>query len=157
MIYFSSNRTGRYEVWKVPSVGGGATRVTRDGGFAPVESHDGRFVYYVKGLQRGGIWRVAVEGRDETFVVDGPTPGFWGYWALLKDGIFFATQERNVHAPALVQYFDFATQRTRIVGPLDAPAIAFNPFFAITPDGKSIFYVKAKPITSDIMLVKNFR
>src|SRR5882672_10753157 len=70
-IYFASNRTGRYEVWRVPSRGGKQTKVTTNGGVAPFESPDRRFIYYVKGLERGGIWRVPVEGGDETFVVDG--------------------------------------------------------------------------------------
>jgi Tol biopolymer transport system component/DNA-binding winged helix-turn-helix (wHTH) protein len=156
-IYFASNRTGRYEVWKAPVNGGGSpTQVSKGGGFAPVESPDGEFVYYLKGIQSGQIWRVPVGGGEETFVVDGPTPRFWGYWALLADGICFATWE-GPHVPALVHYFDFASKLTTRVGRLDAPAIVFSPGFAMTPDGKSILYVKMKPTTSDIMLVKNFR
>jgi hypothetical protein len=54
-------------------------------------------------------------------------------------------------------YFDFATKRTVRVGYLDTHTIWFKPGFAVTPDGKSILYVKMKPTTSDIMLVKNFR
>jgi hypothetical protein len=107
-------------------------------------------------MDSGSIWRVPVEGRGETFVVDGPTPNFWGYWALLPEGICFATWEGQ-NAPALVHYFDFASKLTTRVGHLDAPAIVFSPGFAMTPDGKSILYVKMKPTTSDIMLIKNFR
>ena len=40
-IYFSSNRTGRIEVWKVPAGGGNAVQVTRNGGLYGVESPDG--------------------------------------------------------------------------------------------------------------------
>ena len=31
-IYFSSNRTGQFQVWKIPASGGDAVQVTRDGG-----------------------------------------------------------------------------------------------------------------------------
>jgi Tol biopolymer transport system component len=105
-IYFASDRTGRYEVWKVSADGGKASQVTTSGGFAPFESRDGKFIYYVKGLQERGIWRVPVEGGAETFVVDGPTARFWGYWSLLENGIWFATQEPYGRARALMQYFD---------------------------------------------------
>ena len=156
-IYFASNRMGRYEIWKVPADGGKATQVTRNGGFAPFESRDGKFIYYVKQIDERGIWRVPVDGGEETFVVDGPTARFWGCWSLFPDGIYFARQEQNERAPAWVHYFDFAHKGTTTVGRLDSPAIPFGPCFAMTPDGKSILYVKNKPTTSDIMLVKNFR
>ena len=50
-IYFASNRDGSWQVWKVPSSGekaGSARQVTRGGGFAAIESTDGRHVYFTK-------------------------------------------------------------------------------------------------------------
>ncbi len=131
-IYFASNRTGRYDVWKVLAAGGKATQVTTNGGFAPFESRDGKFIYYVKQIDERGIWRVPVDGGEETFVVDGPTARFWGYWALLENGICFATQEPYERATALVQYFEFATKRKVTLGYLNALAFAFGPGFAMT-------------------------
>ena len=49
-IYFDSARTGEQQVWKIPEAGGDAIQVTRDGGFAPLESPDGKFIYYTKDL-----------------------------------------------------------------------------------------------------------
>jgi Tol biopolymer transport system component len=49
-IYFDSTRTGEQQVWKIPERGGDAIQVTRDGGFAPLESPDGKFIYYTKDL-----------------------------------------------------------------------------------------------------------
>ena len=44
------------------------------------------------------------------------------------------------------------------LGRLDAPAIRYELFFAVSPDEKTTFYVKRKQgDTSDIMLVKNVR
>ena len=157
-IYFASNRTGRYEVWKVSSNGGSATQVTYGGGFAPFESDDGKFIYYVKGFEVRGIWRIPVEGGDETRILDGPVSGFWGYWALLPHGIVFATQEQNGRAHALVSYFNFISKQITDLGHLDSPAFRYVPNFAVSPDEKWIYYVKRKQgDTSDIMLVKNFR
>ena len=47
-IYFASNRGGSLQVWKMPSTGEPAPQVTRHGGFAALESPDGRFLYYAK-------------------------------------------------------------------------------------------------------------
>ena len=49
-IYFDSARTGEQQVWKMPSDGGEAIQVTWDGGYAPLESPDGKFLYYTKHL-----------------------------------------------------------------------------------------------------------
>jgi Tol biopolymer transport system component len=61
-IYFDSARTGEQQVWKIPDSGGDAIQVTRDGGFAPLESPDGKFIYYTKNLGGqpfgGSPWRV---------------------------------------------------------------------------------------------------
>jgi Tol biopolymer transport system component len=48
-IYFGSNRTGRFEIWKMPSDGGPAVRITKGGGIASIEGRDG-FLYYAKTL-----------------------------------------------------------------------------------------------------------
>jgi dipeptidyl aminopeptidase/acylaminoacyl peptidase len=37
-IYFASDRTGRFEVWRLPADGGGAERLTDEGGYACFES-----------------------------------------------------------------------------------------------------------------------
>ena len=51
-IYFASNRTGAWQVWRVPAAGGVEEQVTTDGGFAAFESPDGRYLYYAKGRAR---------------------------------------------------------------------------------------------------------
>ena len=47
-IYFSSTRTGRWEIWRQPAEGGEALQMTHEGGLIPLESHDGKVVYYQK-------------------------------------------------------------------------------------------------------------
>ena len=49
-IYFDSARTGEQQIFKMPATGGEAVQLTRDGGFAPLESSDAKFLYYTKGL-----------------------------------------------------------------------------------------------------------
>ena len=46
-IYAGSTRTGRLEVWRLPSNGGAAVQITRNGGTAASEAADG-FLYYAK-------------------------------------------------------------------------------------------------------------
>jgi len=64
-IYFDSHRTGEQQVWKIPEGGGDAIQVTQDGGFAPLESPDGKFIYYTKALEGTSVWRLPVEGGGQ--------------------------------------------------------------------------------------------
>src|SRR5207244_11557438 len=73
------------QIWKAPAQGGLAVQVTKSGGYEAFESPDGKLVYYSK-LERPGIWRVAVEGGEETPVLGKASTGMW---ALAKDGIYF--------------------------------------------------------------------
>jgi Tol biopolymer transport system component len=49
-IYFASQRSGRWETWRVPAGGGEAVRVTRTGGGTAFESSDGQSVYYIRAV-----------------------------------------------------------------------------------------------------------
>jgi len=67
-IFFDSARTGEQQVFKIPANGGEAIQVTRDGGFAPLESPDGKFLYYTKALAATSLWRMPVEGGRTTII-----------------------------------------------------------------------------------------
>lgn len=69
-IYFDSARTGEQQVWKMSANGGEAFQVTRDGGFGPVESPDGKLLYYAKALFETSLWRIPVEGGQATRVLE---------------------------------------------------------------------------------------
>ena len=60
-IYFGSDRTGDWELWKEPAQGGQPVQLTRKGGREGFESEDGKFVYYVRGFGLAGLWKVPTE------------------------------------------------------------------------------------------------
>ncbi|HEX2344086.1 MAG TPA: protein kinase [Vicinamibacterales bacterium] len=153
-IYFASNRTGRWEVWKVPAEGGEAVQVTKQGGFAAFESPDGRSVYYAKGLDVGGLWRVPVNGDEEAPVLEFPQAGYWGYWAPADTGIYFVNTTAKPHA---LVFIDLATRRIRHVASLEQAPQPYVSGLAVSPDGRSILYVQQDHKNSDIVLVENFR
>lgn len=63
-IYFSSSRSGGYEVWRMPS-GGPAEpeRLTWNGGYLARESTDGKWLYFSKLWNLPGFWRIALPAR----------------------------------------------------------------------------------------------
>jgi Tol biopolymer transport system component len=152
-IYFVSNRSGDRQVWKMPAEGGEKVQVTKRGGFAAFESPDGKFVYYT--ALKPGIWRVAVEGGEETPVLDQPKLGYWGYWAVVDGGIYFVNVEVKLHPT--IEFFSFATGRVRQIAAMEKEAVLGGPGFAISPDGRWILYTQVDQSGSDIILVENFR
>ena len=111
-IYFHSDRTGRPEIWKIPSDGGTAEQVTRAGGFYAAESGDGRYLYYAKS-STSGIWRVPLAGGDESEIVADAVA--WQDWAIGRQGLYYAkTRYRVPHrrSELAIQYLDFSSDRT---------------------------------------------
>jgi len=151
-IYFVSDRTGALQVWKMPAEGGQAMQVTKKGGQAAFESLDGRTLYYAKGLEVPGIWKVPVEGGEETLVLEQLAVGYWGYWGLIAEGIYFYNASTKA-----IEFFSFATHRvTQVAKPNMEPYIWY-PGLSVSPDGRSILFAQMDQSTSNVMLVENFR
>jgi Tol biopolymer transport system component len=84
-IYFHSKHgNGPVQLWKVPFKGGSPVRVTKNGGAYAIESDDGSFLYYSK--FESGIWRMPLNGGDETRVLDQPAGLRWFNWAPAPTG-----------------------------------------------------------------------
>jgi Tol biopolymer transport system component len=156
-IYFESNRSGSMQIWKMPADGGEARQLTNGGGSVAHESLDGRFLYYTRGRNVAGIWRVPVEGGEEKLVLDKHKSGYWSAWTVVEQGIYFMTAEPLAH-PA-IEFFSFTTGKVREVAALTR---AFRPWtnpegLSISPDGRWILYTQEDRTDLDIMLVENFR
>jgi dipeptidyl aminopeptidase/acylaminoacyl peptidase len=152
-IYFASDRSGTWEVWKMPSTGGPAVQVTRHGGFAAFESVDGRFLYYAKGLTAPGLWRVPIDGGPEIEVITSLEGGYWGYWAVVEDGIYYLD---STERPAIV-FFNTTTRRTTRVFDFETRPAIEDPGLAVSRDKKTILYTQLDSSSSDILLVENYR
>jgi Tol biopolymer transport system component/DNA-binding winged helix-turn-helix (wHTH) protein len=151
-IYFASDRTGDYQTWKMPAEGGQASQVTKKGGMAAFESPDGKTLYYAKGQTVPGLWKLPVQGGEETPVLEQLGAGYWGYWAVVQDGIYF--YDANTKA---IEFFSFATHKITEIAKPDKAPWRYNPGLAVSPDGRWLLYAQVDEDTSRIMLVENFR
>jgi Tol biopolymer transport system component len=150
-VYFGSDRSGDWQVWKAPAEGGQAVQVTRKGGREAFESPDGKFVYYVKSHGLLGIWRIPVEGGEEVRVLDRGSQGFWG---IAEAGIYFA--EPDAKPNPTIHFFSFATRRLTQIATLEKRLIQTNlGAFAVSLDGRWILCTQLDRAESDIMLVEN--
>jgi sugar lactone lactonase YvrE len=126
--------------------------VTDTDGRQAFESHDGKFVYYVK-TGVSGVWRVPVEGGEERQILDS---GSVGDWTVTPDGICFV--DLDSERSASFQFYFFKSQRTEKVAVLPE-GVGFSRAggLAISPDGRWLLYAQIDAFDSDIVLVENFR
>lgn len=151
-VYFCSTRTGQTQIWKLPAAGGVATQVTKQGGHDALESPDGQWLYYTRGRGLPAIWRMPVNGGEETLVYDFRQPGS-RFWTITNEGIYFAESSAR---PA-INFFNFSTGKVSSVLSLEKGLPLGGPGLSVSPDGRWLLFSEIDRRDSDIMLLENFR
>jgi len=151
-LYFVSNRTGRNEIWRVPTGGGVEEQVTREGGNAPFESLDGRTLYYVRPQTGALMARPSAGGTGRTIVgcINGRN------YSVASRGVFYVAceTEGGPIAPLwTLRFRDAASGEDRLVATLEADWLGG---VSVSPDGHSIVYGRGI-LTSDLLMIENFR
>jgi Tol biopolymer transport system component/DNA-binding winged helix-turn-helix (wHTH) protein len=152
-IYFTSNRSGQWQIWKTPNQGGEVLQLTRQGGFSGFESSDGKSIYYAKTASEPDIWRLQLEDGEETAVSPPLHLNQWTGWALVDKGIFFVREGPEAHP--VLRFLDFATNRMKDIAPLDKQPWPL--WVSASADGKSALYQHVDMDVSNVMALENFR
>jgi Tol biopolymer transport system component/DNA-binding winged helix-turn-helix (wHTH) protein len=162
-IYFASNRSGRWQVWKVPSSveeAGNARQVTHGGGFAANESSDG-YLYFTRQMSgtldpQSAIWRIPVEGGDEEIVVEGYRSSH-GSWDLTAEGLYFVDQEPSSSGTNwVVRFQGFDRPHATVVARIQRHPFLGGPAVSVSSDGRWLLSTQSQG-ESDLMLVEKFR
>lgn len=149
-IYFSSNRTGRDEVWKIPPAGGRAQQVTMQGGFAALESPDGGTLYYAKTrYDNTELWKAPTAGGAEMRLAGVAPMRSWAAWGVTKRGIYYSSSE-GANTSASIDFYNFETRLSRQIALLNR-----IPFWvSASADGKEVLFNQAEQDESSIVLVR---
>jgi len=164
-IYYSSTRTGKYQIWRVSPQGGEPVQVTQQGGAYAKESVDGRYIYYARiDTSLPTLWRVPVTGGEEVQRVQNLAS--YGNFAVARDGIYFESSPPSSplgHIPILapftrpeatIDFLSFATGRvTRVMTVARHAGHGLD----VSPDGRTLLFAQMDSFTEDLMLVENFR
>jgi len=144
-IYFISKN----QVWKRPAGGGNAIQITREGGSYAHESPDGKFLYYLKnGEEFTSLWKVPVEGGDETSVLESVC---CLNFAVVDRGLYFIPEPHQEHSS--VQFLSFATGKILTIAALTGVSAYGS---SVSPDGRWLLYSQYEPQGSDLWMVENF-
>jgi Tol biopolymer transport system component len=159
-IYFASDRTGEFQIWKVPAATGEtqfhpAIQVTHGGGFRAFESSDGKYLYYAKGRGKSGLWRRnLLDGKEEPIL---EALEKWGWWALGPDVVYFLEAAPSIPPQVRLRTFDIAGRSIRDMGLLRYPAADATVAIAASRDGRRLAYTQIDSGEADIMLMENLR
>lgn len=150
-LYFGSNRSGSWQIWRVAASGGEPEQLTSLGGFVPTESPDGKWVYYTK-ADSPGIWRIASDRGPEARVLDQPAVGFWGYWSLTGNELFYL--DSSAKSPE-IRSLDMVKNQGRRIYTLERVPPPFSGL-SVSPDGNWLLHTDLAEVGSHITLVENF-
>jgi Tol biopolymer transport system component len=153
-IYFTSNRSGQWQIWKIPSQGGNALQLTRQGGFAGFESADGSSFYYAKTSSDSDIWRIQLEDGQEAAVSPQLHLQQWTGWALGDKGVFFVREGPDAHP--VLRFLDFTTARVKDVTSLEKQPWPWPLWISASADGRFVAYEQVDMEVSNVMLLENF-
>jgi Tol biopolymer transport system component len=149
-IYFASNRNEGHQVWRVHANGGEAVQVTHKGGSIAFESSDGKFVYYTKSDGESSLWKVPVEGGEETEVL---TSVARRAFAVVENEIYFISEPPSA-ANHFIQFLNLTSGKTKPVATIGKSRPSY---LTVSPDGRWLLYSQDDQLGSDLMLVENFR
>lgn len=144
-IYFTSSRSGQPQVWKIPAEGGDPKQITKHGGVAPVESPDGKLLYYAKDSWVTSLWQVPSCGGSESQILDS---AHHLKFTVANRGIYFIPGEDGS-----IQFFDFASRQTKLVARIGDTGFGLS----VSPDEKWALYIHVEHPEADLMLVESFR
>ncbi|MEM7354345.1 MAG: winged helix-turn-helix domain-containing protein [Acidobacteriota bacterium] len=147
-LYFASNRSGRWQIWRRGLADGDAEPVTRHGGFSAAESFDGHWLYYVKPTGIDGLWRQAVEGGEEQLVLADFDPTV--DWALTPEGVFHV-EDRPAGSGAVI-YHELPQGEERTVWQLAHSSHDLG--MAVSGDGRYLALALLHSNESDLLMTQ---
>jgi len=150
-IYFNSSRSGRRQIWKMPAGGGQAVQITFGGGQRPIESADGKTIYYFGDPGRG-IWQVPSAGGIEAQVVAPVHESAVGI-AVTSTGIYYPTPPYSGD-DCEIRFFSFASRRSWPITHVQRPA---GWTISVSPDGQYVIFAQLEKPKHDLMLADHFQ
>jgi Tol biopolymer transport system component len=147
-IYFTSDRTGRFEICRMPWEGGPAVQVTKNGGTSAYPSRDSEWIYYVNGSP-GFLRRIKADGSGDAVAVNRPVAN--AHYAAVHGGVYFVFV-----SPERKSQLQLLAEDGKITNVLDLP---FTPGLglSVSPDKSYVLVTKQDETGTDLMLVEGFR
>ncbi|WP_321475243.1 winged helix-turn-helix domain-containing protein [uncultured Paludibaculum sp.] len=162
-MFDSSGRSVYYNnqdvIWQVFMDGVASTRILASTGIhQKFLSRDGRSLFFTRRRTDSTIWRYDFATKTADQVVDGLLAGYWGAWALGRDGIYLLAESRQPMGGAAVLFHPLNggpdREITRFPGQL--PPIGTSTW-SLSPDERYLYCVRVDVSHSDLTQVEGVR
>ncbi len=150
-IYFTSYREDGWEVWRMPSAGGPAERVTDDGAYAAQEGPDGRDLYYTR-YGQAGLWRLDLASGSSRQILEHPVIADWGNWVVANGGLYVLQRQ-----PQAIVFYDPELDESYPIVPNGAPVPYNHPALSVSDDGTWFLVGIRTGSRADLMVVDGLR
>lgn len=111
-----------------------------------------QLLFFTKAKQAAGIWKVNVDGTEEVPVKGLEDAGYWRYWTVAPEGIYYISQSAN--PPFKIRFYDFRTSEIKdLAETYQIPAPVYSGF-SVSPDEKQILFAQFDQVKASIMLAK---
>ncbi|MEM7349610.1 MAG: winged helix-turn-helix domain-containing protein [Acidobacteriota bacterium] len=148
-IYFGSNRSGSWQIWRTPATGGGAEQVTRSGGLCAREVLVGGEPQLLFARSDGvGLWLASPDGDEE--LVAGPAPGDPWNWTVAGETVYYAEPGSS---GLLLAAQDLIGGPPRVLLPLADSDSRSVPGLTVSPDGSWLLSAEHRNLSADLYLV----
>ncbi len=149
-VYFGSDRSGDWQIWKQSLDGGEAVQITSAGGTAGWETKAGDALLYLK-PDTSGIWAMNMEQQTEQLLIKAD-PSFV---TVTEEHVFYIHPPMTASQHTIMRY-DLNTAETEKIA-----SIPFRPLhyfsrwgFAVSPDEQWIYFSQVDKSESDLMLTE---
>jgi Tol biopolymer transport system component len=125
------------------------------GGFEPVESPDGRWLYFTQDRGSSSIWRMPTAGGGETPLFDFHQKNYSRIWTVTDEGFYFVVASSNTQSA--IKFFSFSTGTEKTIAEIDRIPPNGVSGLTLSPDGKFLLFPLFAQRGSDLMMIENFR
>lgn len=144
-VVFASDKSGDWQLWQVPAVGGSPIKLTTGGGYSAKFGTDG--MLYIAKYYKGGVWRLDLTTREETLFAPDVTIAPMRQWVLRDGGVYYGQDHEG---RVQLFFYDFARRTSEVL--FDTPHYAYT--FEVSHDEKLVFFTRDESKGGDIILLE---
>ncbi|MFM8394755.1 MAG: hypothetical protein ACKOB4_12615, partial [Acidobacteriota bacterium] len=126
-VYFCSDRSGPYQIYRMPAAGGPQIQVTSGGGFNAIESYDSKFLIYNRNEI---LWRKDLVTGEESTIPELEAINVGRYWDLTPEAIYYIPQKQK--SPAATYRYDLRTKAITLVDDQRRQSLQLLPGLAVS-------------------------